>query len=201
VLLEGNMRVFVKAATDEQTEQWLRTEHFVLSDTRADFMPQVIKWLDGAGGRPVLITQDLSHACWPASHKGVTWREGDFALLFEGIRELSALKAHPNLPVLQNKRTSIWSKIADAPERFLNLKLCSERWLGNAIDTLIKAEKSADITGNSLVHGDIRSDNVCFAGAQVIFVDWSHAAAGNSVRDLALVLPTLTWREDRLLTR
>jgi hypothetical protein len=55
----------------------------------------------------------------------------------------------------------------------------------------MEAESNADVTGNCLVHGDIRSDNVCISGSQIIFVDWSHAARGNGLHNLANLLPTL----------
>uniref|UniRef100_UPI00202F9637 phosphotransferase n=1 Tax=Dyadobacter sp. MSC1_007 TaxID=2909264 RepID=UPI00202F9637 len=191
VLFENNHGVFVKAATDDDTEQWLRNEHLALSSGDRKFMPQIIHWLDIPGIRPVLITEDLSKAYWPASHAGVTWRQGDIDLLFDGLKELSATQAALTLPTLRNRRTSIWSDIANDPASFLNLKLCSEQWLNQSISALIEAEKSTDVTGDRLVHGDMRSDNICIAGSQVIFVDWSHAARGNGRHDLASVLPTL----------
>lgn len=191
VLFENSYSVFVKAATDEDTEQWLRNEHLALSSGNRKFMPRVIEWLDIPGIRPVLITEDLSMAYWPASHAGVTWRPGDIDLLFDGLKELSAAQAALTLPVLRNRRTSIWSDIANDPASFLNLKLCSKQWLNQSISALIEAEKSTDVTGDRLVHGDMRSDNICIAGSQVIFVDWSHAARGNGRHDLASVLPTL----------
>jgi hypothetical protein len=191
VTLEDHTRVFVKASIDEQTEQWLRTEHFVLSSVSENFMPCVIDWLDKPGIRPVLISQDLSDAYWPASHAGVAWRDGDFDLLFEAIKKLSSFEAPLGLSSLQNRKTSLWSEIANDAEGFLNLKLCSERWLRKSVDTLIDAEKRADKTGTRLVHGDVRSDNICFVDSQVIFVDWSQAARGNGFYDLASLLPTL----------
>lgn len=191
VQLADHNRVFVKAATDTETAQWLRIEHLVLSTIQKPFMPRVIAWIDEVGTEPVLISQDLSEAYWPASHKGVSWREGDFDLLFNGIKELSAVKVAIELPSLNNQTIAIWSKIANDPSAFLNLKLCSATWLTNAITALVEAESNADVTGPYLVHGDLRSDNVCFLGSQVMFVDWSHTALGNSAQNLAMLLPTL----------
>ena len=190
VQFEDNSRVFVKAATDEDTEQWLRTEHLVLSSLQKAFMPYVIKWIDQPGIHPILITQDLSHAYWPASHSGVTWREGDMELLFNALKELAIQTPPPGLPSLQNQEVFIWSQIAGDPETLLNLKLCSKEWLDTSIDALMDAEKHGDIRGNCLVHGDVRSDNICILGSQVLFVDWSHAARGYERHDLATLLPT-----------
>ena len=40
------------------------------------------------------------------------------------------------------------------------------------------------IDGQTLVHGDIRSDNILIGPAGPVFVDWPHAAVGNPVFDL-----------------
>jgi aminoglycoside phosphotransferase (APT) family kinase protein len=37
--------------------------------------------------------------------------------------------------------------------------------------------------GSTLVHGDVRSDNVLVAGDAVVFVDWPHGAVGNPAFD------------------
>ena len=191
VELADHSRIFVKAATDVETAQWLHTEHLVLSSTQQQCMPQVIAWIDEVGTWPILISQDLNNAYWPSSHKGVTWREGDFDLLFNGIKELSTVTVPMGLQSLNNQFVTVWPKLAADPTAFLNLKLCSAAWLAKAIDALVAAESNADVTGPYLVHGDLRSDNICFLGSQVMFVDWSHAAGGNGAQDLAMLLPTL----------
>ena len=51
-----------------------------------------------------------------------------------------------------------------------------------------------DLAGLSLPppnKGDVRSDNVCFWGSGVVFVDWAEAMRGNPDYDLACMLPTL----------
>src|SRR6476620_5278236 len=112
VLLEDKNKVFVKAATDDETEIWLRNEHLVLISFKENFIPPVVGWSDTKEIRPVLITQDFSNAYWPASHSGVVWRKGDFDLLFETVQKLSKTKVHRALPNLTNTNASIWTKIA-----------------------------------------------------------------------------------------
>ena len=48
-----------------------------------------------------------------------------------------------------------------------------------------------DAGGDSVVHFDLRSDNVCFLGKRACLVDWSHACLGNPTLDLGLFLPGL----------
>lgn len=189
--LENGQHVFIKAATDDETAAWLRTEYLALTTLAGDFMPGVIGWLDNVGMYPVLITQDLSHAYWPASHQGVQWREGDFQRVIEATKGLGAMAAPDVLPVLSRPATSIWEEIANHASSFLALGLCTERWFRGTVVTLADAEMRLVSSGNSLVHGDVRSDNICLFGNRVMFVDWSHAARGSGRYDLANLLPTL----------
>lgn len=191
VVLDDNSRIFVKASTDEETAQWLRNEHLLLSSINAKFAPAVIAWIDTPDMHPVLITEDLSHAYWPASHAGVNWRDGDFDLLFEALRNMGSVTPPRSLTAMQNNKHSLWTKVANDPKPFLNLKLCSEKWFADSIDVLTHAESTRDITGTSLVHNDVRSDNICILNNRVKFVDWSHAAIGSASHDLCTLLPTL----------
>ncbi|MBZ4187763.1 phosphotransferase [Niabella beijingensis] len=191
VTFTDHSSVFVKAATDAPTSDWLRREHLVLSSVEAPFLPRLIDWIDIPGTDPVLLTQDLSGAYWPAGALGVHWRPGDMERLFQGLNSVAACSALPGLPALGNGPLCCWPGIAADPGSFLALRLCTEHWFRKAVDVLTAAEPLADRSGDQLVHGDVRSDNICFVGDQVVFVDWSHAAGGNADADLALLLPTL----------
>ncbi len=47
------------------------------------------------------------------------------------------------------------------------------------------------IGGSTLVHGDIRSDNILMGPAGPVFVDWPHAAVGHPVFDLVAWAPSV----------
>ena len=47
------------------------------------------------------------------------------------------------------------------------------------------------ISGETLVHGDIRSDNILLGPSGPVFVDWPHAAVGNPVFDLVAWAPSV----------
>lgn len=47
------------------------------------------------------------------------------------------------------------------------------------------------IEGPTLVHGDIRSDNILIGPVGPVFVDWPHAAVGNPVFDLVAWAPSV----------
>lgn len=191
VRLADGSRVFVKAATDAATAKWLRTEYLALRRLPARFVPRVVAWLDEPGGHPVLVVEDLSHAHWPASHAGVDWREGDIERVLAAVADLSGVRA-PGEFVPSPRGAVRWPALT-GPDRdaFLGLGLCSAAWLSHAAPLLVAAEAGLDDGGDRVVHGDLRSDNICIDGERVIFVDWSDASRGHAEHDLAQLLPTL----------
>ena len=55
----------------------------------------------------------------------------------------------------------------------------------------LEAHWPAAIEGRTLVHGDIRSDNILMSRAGPVFVDWPHAAVGTPVFDLVAWAPSV----------
>lgn len=182
--------VFVKAAVDDVTEGWLRTEHDILSSTQQSFMPRLLAWIDG-GGRPALVTEDLSAAHWPADRFPVLWKPGQFGLLFETLRRVAEVRPAVALPAAEHGFEPQWPSIAGEADDFLALGLCSRDWFRDAIDALLEAERSVPLAGDALVHGDVRSDNLCFSGDRMILVDWGGVLRGSPEHDLATSLSTL----------
>lgn len=84
-----------------------------------------------------------------------------------------------------------WSDVAADPAAFLSLRLCSSGWLEDALPELIRAEGSFRLEGDSFVHVDVRSDNLCLRGDGAILIDWNQACVGNPEFDLAFWAPSL----------
>lgn len=84
-----------------------------------------------------------------------------------------------------------WSEVARDPAPFVGLGLCSESWLARALPRLIDAEHAAVLDGDALLHGDVRSDNLCFDGERLLLVDWNLAMRGDARFDLAFAAPSL----------
>jgi hypothetical protein len=66
-------------------------------------------------------------------------------------------------------------------------------WARRHLPRLVELEERwpAAAAGPTLVHGDVRSDNILFTKAGVVFVDWPHAAVGTSVIDLVEWAPSV----------
>lgn len=193
VTLGDGTSVFVKAATDEETERWLRTEYLALQHVPQRFVPGVVAWIDQPGSHPILVVEDLRRAHWPAGHDGVDWREGDIDRVLAAVADLSGVQA-PSVFDPSSHGPALWPALAhEGPDRdaFLDLGLCSPTWFSHAAASLVEAEACLDQSGDRLIHGDLRSDNICVGADRVIFVDWSHVSRGHPDENLALLLPAL----------
>ena len=69
--------------------------------------------------------------------------------------------------------------------------MTSEPWLSAALPALVAAERAVTLEGESLVHADVRSDNLCFSGERTLLVDWNWARRGNPAFDRIAWLPSL----------
>ena len=84
-----------------------------------------------------------------------------------------------------------WPEVARNPEPFLSLGLVSQPWLEAALPTLLDSSNATPLEGEALLHGDIRSDNLCIRNGRAILFDWSHGRRGNPEFDVAFWLPSL----------
>jgi hypothetical protein len=183
---------FVKGATDRQTAGWLRTEHRLLGLVGGQLGPSVLAWVDD-GERPVLVTTDLSDAYWPAASGVTVWRPGDIDAVFAALERLRGFAglAGADLAPTSSWPTPAWRGLL-AHDGLVRAGLCSAGWLERNGPRIAAADDRATAKTDCLVHGDVRSDNLCLlADGSVRFVDWSHAGAGGRFHDLVSVLPTL----------
>jgi 2-polyprenyl-3-methyl-5-hydroxy-6-metoxy-1,4-benzoquinol methylase len=181
-------RAFAKFGSTPATASWLRAEHGVYAKLSARFLPAMLGYDDHAE-RPLLLLEDLSHAWWPPP-----WRAGDVERLLEAMREVAATPvARGALPELESERGRFagWLNVERDPAAFLSLGLCSQGWLEAALPSLLMAQDLALLGGSELVHGDLRSDNLCLTEGRVVLVDWNGARRGNAAYDLAALAPSL----------
>jgi hypothetical protein len=177
---------FVKVALDDMAAGWLRDEHRLYESLDAPFLPRFVGWHDGVA--TLLVLEDLSDAEWPPP-----WRDGRIDAVLATLDVLAATAAPAGLPPLEGLRERLngWELVAEDPEPLLATGLCSRAWLEAALPTLRKAGATCDLSGDSLVHLDVRSDNLCFHDGRVVLVDWNLACAGNPLVDVVGWLPSL----------
>jgi len=68
-----------------------------------------------------------------------------------------------------------------------------DEWSGRNLSRLaeLESEWPGALAGSTLLHCDVRSDNLLVTGAGVVFVDWPHACVGAPVFDLVAWAPSV----------
>ena len=179
---------FAKLATTPGSAQALRAEHAVYAKVSSAFLPKLLGF-DDHSERPLLLIEDLSSAHWPPP-----WRADDVQRLLAALRVLGSTPlSNGVVPELERDRGRLagWLNVERDAAPFLSLGLCSPAWLEASLPSLLLAQDLAWLGGSELVHGDLRSDNVCFMGDRVVLVDWKAARRGSAQFDLASLAPSL----------
>jgi hypothetical protein len=188
VELADGRRVFVKSAELANLADWLRREHEVYASVSGTFIPRLVGWYDD-GVRPVLAIEDLSDAGWQPA-----WDEDRVAAVVEALGEVASSPHPPNtLPVTESfpHLFDRWAAVVADPAPFLSTGIRDPAWLDRWLPPIVEAAEAVGVAGDSLLHLDVRSDNLCFREGRAILVDWNWACLGNPLLDLAAWLPSL----------
>jgi aminoglycoside phosphotransferase (APT) family kinase protein len=186
--LQDGSTAFVKIAAFEYTAEWLRDEHRVYAALgEQPFLPRSLGW-DDDGVAPALVLEDLSGEAWPPP-----WDDARTAAVLTTLDAVHATTPPAGAPQAVESQFGLdgWPDVIADPQPFLALEICSPTWLEEHLPTLADASASAEIGGDSLLHFDVRSDNLCLRGDRAVFVDWNNACVGNPVLDTAAWLPSL----------
>jgi hypothetical protein len=176
---------FVKIGTTDLTADWTRMEHRNYRSLEGWFMPRVLGF-DDDGSRPALALEDLSEAFWPPP-----WTDQRIAAVLDALAAIGHTAPPGHLLGRGIDWGTNWRDLDEDPTPFLKLGLCSPAWLEANLPTLISAADGAPISGDSLVHLDVRSDNLCFRDGRAVLLDWNSAGVANADLDIAFWLPSL----------
>lgn len=184
----GGNSFFVKAGTTKLTREFLRREIRVYQTLSGDFMPRLVAAEDD-GAEPVLVIEDLSQNHWPPP-----WDARHVELALAQVEAMHATKAPlETFAEAHGHKCENWSAVAADPAPFLSLGLADARWLDAALPTLLRHEELCATEGESLIHFDLRSDNICLTPGRAVFVDWNLACRSNPRLDLGFWLPSLAY--------
>jgi aminoglycoside phosphotransferase (APT) family kinase protein len=186
VELADGRAAFVKHALDAVSAGWLRDEHRIYSGVRGSFLPSLLGWHDGE--QTLLVLEDLGDAEWPPP-----WSPVRIDAVLAALDEVHAAPPPDGLASAAQARGRLdgWPDVAADPEPLLSTGLASRGWLERALPALAQASAAAELAGSALLHLDVRSDNLCFRGGDVLFVDWNIACVGNPLLDVVAWLPSL----------
>ena len=192
----GGRRVFVKAVTgaaNPRSPELHRREIGILGAIPASAPVPRLLWHHDEGTRDgwvVLVIEDVDG--W---HPAMPWNEGETTRLIAAIDRLAeALTPSPvGPPVTESTgawtllRAGWWAALAANPPQ--GLDAWSRRHAGR-LDAIAALAPEAS-RGESLVHLDLRGDNMLFTADEVLFVDWAHTRVGAPWNDLVWLAPSV----------
>ena len=186
---EDGSTAFVKIAAYDYTADWLRLErrNYELLDGRG-YLPRMLGWHDD-GDQPALVLEDLSAARWPPP-----WTPGDIDAVLRTLEEIRATPAPEGIAEAFGEMFDIregWEPLRADPARVVALGVFDDSWLATHGESLEAAAREARLDGLTLLHGDVRSDNLCIRDGRAILVDWNWACRGAANLDLVAWLPSL----------
>lgn len=187
VSFEDGSTAFAKVAVNESTTQWLAVEHVVYSQVEGSFLPRFLGYDEAEPA--LLLLEDLSEAHWPPP-----WPEGSVAAVLGALEKIAATwppHGVPSAEIYREELSEGWALVEQDPGPFLSFELCSREWLADALPSLLEAARAAPIEGESLLHFDVRSDNIALQGDRAVLVDWNWACIGNPLLDRATWAPSL----------
>jgi phosphotransferase family enzyme len=184
VRFDDGTRAFLKQGEVDPSPQWIRDERDVFAAVGGAFMPRFIGFEDGDA--PLLMLEDLMPARWPPP-----WRDGDVELVLGALAEVAATTVRGTLPRVEEVHGNDWYEVQRNPAPFLSTGLRDDAWVEHTLPRLLEAADAAPVHGDSLVHCDVRSDNLCLKDGRCVLVDWNHARLGNPKYDIAFWLPSL----------
>ncbi len=196
--LAGGAEVFVKAvsaALNPESPAFHRREAIVAAALPTDAPVPRFLWSfdEGADGWVVLAFDAIDGAS-PA----LPWRPADVERVIAAIDALGESLTPSPVPdsVVERAehanviRIPRWSWMRDLPPEGL------DEWSLRHIDLLVEAERGASdaARGETLLHFDLRADNMLLAGDRVLVVDWPHARVGAAFVDLVAFAPSLAMQ-------
>ncbi|HET9675095.1 MAG TPA: aminoglycoside phosphotransferase family protein [Gaiellaceae bacterium] len=192
VVLRDGRRAFVKAVGPEpnpDSPALHRRELEVMSALPVDSpVPRLIGGVDeGEGGWVALALEDVD-----AQHPAEPWRSDELERVVSGAHALvEALTPSPlDTPQVGTRLAesiNSWH-LVDSTEHL-------DTWSQRRLEDLVELEATAaDVAGETLLHLDIRADNLLLTDADVYFVDWPHAYVGPAWVDAVAFAPSVTMQ-------
>ncbi|MFJ2031851.1 aminoglycoside phosphotransferase family protein [Streptosporangium sp. NPDC087985] len=194
--LADGRRAFAKAVGPEPnplTADIYRAEAQIAAALPADVpAPKLLAWFD-SDGWVALLFEDVDGRP-PAD----PWRADELDRVLAALGRLaSALTpspvAAPSAERRFGKPFQSWRRLVAARDAGEDDLAGLDPWAVRHLDALadLEAGWSTAVKGNSLVHGDMRGDNLLLTPDEVIVVDWPSAFVGAPWFDLLGMLPSV----------
>jgi aminoglycoside phosphotransferase (APT) family kinase protein len=196
VVLDDGRRLFVKAVGEELNalapELYRQEASVARLLPRAVPAPRLEATYDEAGW-VALVFEDVEGRA-PA----LPWEDADLERVVAAVEALSATLSPSPVPA------PTLAEHADGFAGFSRLRAEDDHaaldpWIARHLDRLCEAHEAWPnaTRGDTLLHLDIRADNILLTEDAVVFVDWPHARVGAPWIDLLYMLPSVAMQGGR----
>ncbi|MGW0802095.1 aminoglycoside phosphotransferase family protein [Nonomuraea sp. NPDC002799] len=187
---EGGRCAFVKAVGPEpnpDTPGIYRAELKIAAMLPASLpAPRLLTGFEVAGW-VALVFEDIDGA-----HPALPWRRGELDRVLAAVGEMSALLTPapidaPPIEAVFGPRLRGWRRLLEEDTAGL------DPWALRHLGALAELESGWAVAaaGDSLVHADLRADNILLTDEHVYVVDWPWACVGAPWFDLVSLLPSV----------
>ena len=191
--LRGGRTVFAKAVGPEPNpdspELHRREARIAAALPPETPAPRFLFSLD-EGGWVALVFEDVA-----GREPQLPWREDELTRVLEALPALAEALTPPPLdaPTAGEAYDELlhgWRTLAAEGAEGI------DPWAAERLDELAEIESrwGEAAAGGTLVHGDVRADNILLTSERVVFVDWPHACVGAAWLDLVLLLPSVAMQ-------
>jgi aminoglycoside phosphotransferase (APT) family kinase protein len=132
-------------------------------------------------------------------HPALPWRPGELRRVLDMVADLAATPAPPGLPPVAERLHDTftgWRDLAAASAAGDDDLAGLDPWAVRHLRRLagLEAGWPAGAEGRTLLHLDLRADNLLLTPTRVVAVDWPYASIGAAWVDLVLLLPSVTMQ-------
>ncbi len=148
------------------------------------------------GGWVVLVFENVD-----GRHPAQPWHTAELDRVVDALAAMAASLTPSPLPTAAVRRASEefggplrgWQPIRDEQTSQVSRL---DAWSARHLEALADLERSAvgAVAGETLLHFDVRADNVLLTADRVWFVDWPHACVGAAWVDVVCFAPSVTMQ-------
>jgi hypothetical protein len=191
--LDNGRRVFVKAVSPAQNPEspdMLRSEIDATQRLPSSVpAPRLLHSMDD--GNWIVGVFEFVDGRTPGS----PWVAREVSAVVDAVNRLGGMpltESLRGLPTAEDRLATTfggWKIVTDSPSPF-----ALDEWATEHLDDLVALESRwrDAVSGESLVHLDVRSDNILIEPTgRVVLVDWPHACIGAPWLDLVVMIPSL----------
>ena len=195
LLTADGQRVFLKAIGPEpnpESPAFHRREARIVAQLPASAPVPRLLWShdEGDGGWVVLLFEDVK-----GRHPALPWRSDELSRVLDALERLAAdLTPSPISPEVATPVAS-WIRMRGQGWRTLLAERPAglDDWAARHVEALAALEaRAVEATiGDTLLHFDVRADNLLLTDDRVLLVDWPHARIGAAWLDPAFFAPSV----------